>query len=92
MRNWDVRKWPRFLVRIHAKLCHYYWLPCPLCGKPCSGAETRATLQSFRERCISSFFATDGNGHVVCPKCAEERAQAAFEARPPFPGQGNMIL
>jgi hypothetical protein len=32
---------PRWLNRLYARLMGYFWLPCPLCGRPFGGHEWR---------------------------------------------------
>jgi hypothetical protein len=57
---------PRFLHRWYAQTFGYFWLPCPLCGRPFGGHEWGRTLE--RPACIIT---GPGTGTGVCDGCDE---------------------
>ena len=54
----------RLYHKLYAKLFHYYWLPCPVCGKFYGGHEVKEIVS----------IAIDGCNKQICPsqKCAYE--------------------
>lgn len=55
---------PRFIHRIYAFLLGYFWLPCPLCGKPFGGHEWTN----------SDSVLVEGHNSGICNACARTRA------------------
>jgi hypothetical protein len=56
----DLRARPRWVQHIRAILGGYFWLPCPMCGKPFGGHEAHGSL-----------YYGMGHGALVCANCAE---------------------
>jgi len=52
---------PRWMHRLYAKFRGYFWLPCPICGRPFGGHEKGGTL-------LRDVF----NGWMVCRGCTDE--------------------
>lgn len=52
---------PRWMHRLYAKFRGYFWLPCPICGRPFGGHEKGGTLQ----RDLFSAW-------LVCRACGDE--------------------
>ena len=66
-----MRGW-RWLNRMIAKFCGYFWLPCPICGEPFGGHESRG----------GHLMVGLSSGIIVCykDKCIREAEQRNNEA------------
>jgi len=53
----------RFLNKIYADLCGYFWLPCPICGKNFGGHEWKSG---------NTLMENISEGTGVCPDCGKE--------------------
>lgn len=49
--------YPRWLSKIYAAVCGYFWLPCPICGKYFGGHEWLDNHSIYRG---------NGSGEGVC--------------------------
>jgi len=56
---------PRWLHKVIAKVGHFFWLPCPRCGREFGGHEWRYAFQE-----VADDPPERGRGRGVCPWCA----------------------
>ena len=55
-------KRPRLFQMLYAEWRNYFWLACPICGRPFGGHEVG----------VYSWQAKDGHGLGVCSECSDE--------------------
>ena len=60
----------RLLNKIYAKLCGYFWLPCPMCGKMFGGHEWKDG---------NDLMLSMNHGKGVCPNCGQIAAKRNLE-------------
>lgn len=65
----------RLLNKMYANLFGYFWLPCPICGKPFGGHEWKSGSDY-------SLDYPDGSGGVgICPDCGDKRKKERLQDR-----------
>lgn len=77
---------PRWVHRLYAWVCGFYWLPCPLCGQHFGGHEWHdgdsLVLHSTHcDTCGSGFLHAQG----VCHACGPEARRLNAERWPNAP-------
>lgn len=70
---------PRWLNRLVAFVCGYFWLPCPLCGEDFGGHEWREWGHTLHD---------GSSGKGTCPRCPVEAALEPSLGRPRRSGPG----
>ncbi|MFA5382229.1 MAG: hypothetical protein WC356_03620 [Candidatus Micrarchaeia archaeon] len=79
----DKRQQPRWAERAYAETHGYFWLPCPICGKPFGGHE-----QSFGSLITELYPNGCYKGTSVCANCIEK----ANELNKPLLEKQKIIL
>lgn len=59
----------RWLHQAWAWLAGYFWLPCPLCGRPFGGHEWRRDAEGFAASIPAG---ATGLSDGICPRCTRE--------------------
>jgi hypothetical protein len=60
----------RWFHHAYADAFGFFWLPCPLCGKPFGGHETGGDIPDPTRQ--------PGGGVCICSKCTRRRASAGL--------------
>jgi len=73
---------PRILHKIYAKVNHYFWLPCPVCGKEFGGHEKHGRQGVITKRETDEHGTTYEYSTGVCKNCDGSKLSIANGFKP----------